>query len=54
MTARPLQGDDRGYPVDVQVVQLAPPVLIRRAIAHYNARLALGKRPAEATRARRS
>ncbi|MGW0022020.1 hypothetical protein ACWDUD_27215 [Rhodococcus sp. NPDC003382] len=35
--------------VDVQVVQLAPPVLIRRAIAHYNARLAPGKRPAETT-----
>ncbi|MCZ4590429.1 hypothetical protein O4328_43610 [Rhodococcus opacus] len=35
--------------VDVQVVQLAAPVLIRRAIAHYNARLAPGKRPAETT-----
>lgn len=35
--------------VDVQVVQLAPPVLVRRAIAHYNARLAPGKRPAETT-----
>ncbi|GBF17549.1 hypothetical protein Br6_04956 [Rhodococcus sp. Br-6] len=35
--------------VDVQVVELAPPVLIRRAIAHYNARLTPGKRPAEAT-----
>ncbi|MDH6284282.1 hypothetical protein [Prescottella agglutinans] len=35
--------------VDVQVVQLAPPVLIRRAIAHYNSRLAPGKRPAETT-----
>ena len=35
--------------VDVQVVQLAAPVLIRRAIAHYNAPLAPGKRPAETT-----
>lgn len=37
--------------VDVQVIQLAPPVLIRRAIAHYNGRLAPGKRPAEVTSA---
>lgn len=35
--------------VDVQVARLPPPVLIRRAIAHYCGRLAPGKRPAEVT-----
>ncbi len=35
--------------VDVTVTVLAPAVLIRRAIAHFNSRLAPGQRPAETT-----